>query len=162
MPILCATSATSVRIWNDRLMPKRAGFLAYLSAMNLRQRILFISAAAALVLDFVYVFIQRALTASGALERDVFHTLLVLIAFGGGGLYYSRVSRSDEQSPMQLIGRTVISATIFLLLIGIIQLSVDTQYINVEGLVAPASYSALVMTIIIATLGGICAIIVFT
>ncbi|MFA6235191.1 MAG: PP2C family protein-serine/threonine phosphatase, partial [Bacteroidota bacterium] len=37
-----------------------------------------------------------------------------------------------------------------------------TQYINVEGLVAPASYSALVMTIIIATLGGICAIIVFT
>ncbi|MBE0645605.1 MAG: SpoIIE family protein phosphatase [Bacteroidetes bacterium] len=129
--------------------------------MKLRQRILFFVAAAALLLDFVYVFIQRALTASGALEGDLFHTLLVLIAFGGGGLYYARASMSDDQQPMQLIGRTVVAGAVFLLLIGVIQLSISTKYTSTSGLIAPGSFSVLVTTIIIATVGGISAVVVF-
>ncbi|MFZ1731506.1 MAG: PP2C family protein-serine/threonine phosphatase [Bacteroidota bacterium] len=130
--------------------------------MNLRKRILLIAAVAALVLDFVYVFIQRALTTSGALEGDLFHTLLVLIAFGGGGLYYFRSTMDNDQPPIQLIGRTVIFSTIYLLLIGIIQLSVTTRYVDKGGLIAAASFSTLVTTILIAALGGISAIVVFT
>ncbi len=130
--------------------------------MNIRQRILLIVALTALVLDFVYVFIQRALTTSGALEGDLFHTLLVVLAFGGGGYYYFKATKDNDQPPIQLIGRAVIFATIFLLLIGIVQLSVSTQYINTAGLIAPASFSALVTTILIATFGGISAIVVFT
>ncbi len=129
--------------------------------MNLRQRILFIVAASGFLLDFVYVFIQRALNTSGALEGDLFHTLLMLVAFGGAGLYYTRASESDEQQPMQLIGRTVIAATVFLLLLGIIQLSVSTQFTSRNGLVAPDSFSVLVTTMIIATTGGLSAVVVF-
>jgi sigma-B regulation protein RsbU (phosphoserine phosphatase) len=130
--------------------------------MNIRQRIFLFAAAAALTLDFIYVFILRALTVSGALEGDLLHSILVLVAFGGGGLYYAQATSGDDQQPMQLIGRAVIAATGYLLLIGIIQLSVDRQFLHSDGLIAPASFSALVTTIVIASAGGVCAIVVFT
>ncbi len=129
--------------------------------MKFRQRFILTVAAAALALDFIYVFILRVLTASGALEGDLFHSILVLVAFAGGGFYYTRATSGDDQQPMQLIGRTVIAATGYLLLIGVIQLSVDRQFLHSDGLIAPASSSALVTAIVIAVFGGICAIVVF-
>lgn len=129
--------------------------------MKLRQRIVLLAAAASLALDFVYVFIQRALTTSGALEGDPFHTALVLVAFGGGGWYYYRSSENEDHQPMQLIGRTVLGATVFLLLIGVTQLTVETRFSDTAGLIAPVSFSALVTSAVLSAVGGVCAILVF-
>ena len=129
--------------------------------MNLRQRIIFFAAVAGLALDFVYVFVQRALAASGALEGDVFHTLLVIVAFGGGGWYYSHATSAEDHPPIQLIGRTVIAATVLLLVIGVAQLSVFARFTDTAGLLAPASFSSLVVSVALSATGGICAIVVF-
>lgn len=128
--------------------------------MNLRQRIIFLAAATGLALDFVYVFIQRAFTSSGALEGDLFHTLLLLAGFGGGTWYYVRATSAEDHPPMQLIGRTVIAATALLLLLGVVQLSVQPRFTDTNGVLAPASYSSLVVSVVLSALGGICAIVV--
>ena len=130
--------------------------------MKLRQRILLIAAATALALDTVYVFVQRALATSGALEGDVFHTALVLLAFGGGGWYAYRAGSGDEPRPMQLIGRTVLAATLYLQLIDVVKLTSEPTFSTTEGLVAPGSFSSLAATVVLAAAGGICALIVFT
>ncbi|MBR9975216.1 MAG: SpoIIE family protein phosphatase [Bacteroidetes bacterium] len=130
--------------------------------MKLRQRILLLVAVASLVLDTVYVFVQHAITSSGALEGDLFHTALVLLAFGGGGWYAYRAGDVEEQRPMQLIGRTMLAGTLYLLLIGIVKLTANPSFTEVNGIVAPASFSSLMATIVLAIGSGVCAIVVFT
>ncbi|MDX9758889.1 MAG: SpoIIE family protein phosphatase [Bacteroidota bacterium] len=129
--------------------------------MNFRQRIILLAAAAGLALDFIYVFVQRALATSGALEGDAFHTLLVVVAFGGGGWYYYRATTADDHPPIQLIGRAVIAATALLLMIGVAQLTVEARFTDTAGLLAPTSFSSLVVSAALSAIGGACAMVVF-
>lgn len=129
-----------------------------------------IAAVAALLLDTLYLFIHRALTTSGAIQADVIHTTLMLFAFVGGGIYYYRASMGEEEQPMRLIGRLAIAATVFILIIGVIQLAANTDYtvtihsqVTTDGdILAPSSFAALVIAIVLSVTGGICALLVFS
>ncbi|MBR9978960.1 MAG: SpoIIE family protein phosphatase [Bacteroidetes bacterium] len=138
--------------------------------MNNRQRIFLTVAVSALLLDTLYLFIHRALSASGALQADLLHTTLILFAFAGGGIYYYRASMGEEEQPMRLIGRLVIAATLFMLVIGITQLAATTHFtvtihseVTSDGdVLAPSSFAALVITIVLSVIGGVCALMVFS
>jgi len=132
------------------------------SHMKLRQRIFLITAIAAILLDFLYVIVQRALVPGDGISGDLFHTVLVLIALLAGGMYYFRSTATEERSPVQLIGRTVIAITIYLLIIGIVQLTAITSFNMENGRVIPDTYSTLVTAAVLAAGGGIAALVVFT
>ncbi|MCB2205563.1 SpoIIE family protein phosphatase [bacterium] len=129
--------------------------------MKLKQRIFFLTAAIAFVLDFIYIIVQRTLSSGGAPEGDIFHTFLVLIMLLSLGYAYFRLSSDHENSAVQLIGRTVIAITIYLLIIGIVQLSAMTDFQSIRGVVQPASYSTLVVAAVISGIGAIASVIVF-
>jgi serine phosphatase RsbU (regulator of sigma subunit) len=129
--------------------------------MKLTQRIFFLTAVIAFLLDFVYVIVQRALTSGQGMQGDLFHTLLVLLVFLSAGYAWFRLIGDEERTAVHLIGRTVIAVTVYLLLIGIVQLSAMTAFLSEGGVVRPASYGTLVTAVMISALGGITAIIVF-
>jgi serine phosphatase RsbU (regulator of sigma subunit) len=130
--------------------------------MKLKQRIFFLTAAVAFVLDFIYIIVQRTLTAGEGMQGDLFHSLLVLIYLLSAGYAYYRMSGGEEVSAVQLIGRTVIAITVYLLVIGIVQLSAMTSFRSAEGVISPETYGTLVTATIIAGIGGAVAIVVFT
>ena len=130
--------------------------------MKLRQRIFLITAIAAFLLDFLYVIVQRALVPGDGISGDLFHTALVLIALVTGGLYHFRATADEDRSPVQRIGRTVIAITIYLLIIGIVQLAAITSFSMENGRVMPDSYATLVTAVVLAASGGIAALVVFS
>ena len=131
--------------------------------MKLKQRIFFLTAAVAFVLDFIYIIVQRTLAAGDAMQGDLFHTLLVLVYLLSAGYAYFRMSGGEDVTAMQLIGRTVIAITIYLLVIGIVQLSAMISFKNsAQGVVIPSTYGTLVTATIIAGIGGAVGIVVFT
>ncbi|MBN1446759.1 MAG: SpoIIE family protein phosphatase [Bacteroidetes bacterium] len=129
--------------------------------MKFRQHIILFTAITAFVLDFLYIVIQRVLTQQKGLHGDIVHTVLVLIALGTGGYYHFRATAEEERSPVQLIGRTVIVITVYLLIIGIVQLSAMTKFVVENGRVMPTSNATLVTAIILAACGAIVSIVVF-
>ncbi|MDT8324487.1 MAG: hypothetical protein RRA94_10265, partial [Bacteroidota bacterium] len=130
--------------------------------MKLKQRIFLLTAAVAFVLDFIYIIVQRTLTAGEGMQGDFFHTLLVVVMLSSAGYAYFRMSGGEDISAVQLIGRTVIAITVYLLLIGIVQLSAMTSFLVDNGVVRPATYGTLVTATIIAGLGAAASIVVFT
>lgn len=130
--------------------------------MKLKQRIFLLISLAALGLDFLYILVQRAIASSAGVQGDFFHTLLVLVMLFAGGVYYFRSATADERSAVQMIGRTVIAITVYLLIIGIAQLSAMTDFVVSGGRVSPSSYSTLVSAVLIAAAGGLTGIVVFT
>ncbi|PLX32562.1 MAG: hypothetical protein C0600_02170 [Ignavibacteria bacterium] len=129
--------------------------------MKLKQRIFLLISLAGLGVDFLYILVQRAISSASGIHGDFFHTILVVVMLLSGGVYYFRSSSVEERSAVQMIGRMVIAITIYLLIIGIAQLSAMTDFLMTGGRVAPTSYSTLVSAVIIAAAGGLTAIVVF-
>jgi sigma-B regulation protein RsbU (phosphoserine phosphatase) len=129
--------------------------------MKLRQRIFLLIALISLFLDLVYIVVQRVLAPENGIHGDIFHTVLVLTMLLAGGTYIFRLFTSEERQAVQLIGRTVMAITIYLLIIGIAQLSAMTHFLTTAGRVAPTSFSTLVTTVILASAGGLTGTIVF-
>ena len=129
--------------------------------MILNRKLLLVLSGIALGSDFVYLIARHALTASPA-GADAVHTILLLIGFSALGGYITRVQSKAEQSPVQLIGKAVISAAALVISIGLIRMSSVTNFVPSDQNLLPDGVATLIVSAITGMAAGGMALLLFS
>ncbi len=112
--------------------------------------------------DFFYLVILRSLSGNGAAGGDVPHTILVLIAASTAFMGLARAQGTDEeQKPIQTIWRVMVTVTLSLLLVGLLQLTSLLRFSTTEHVVTPATYASLVASAALAIFLTVGAMLMF-
>ena len=112
--------------------------------MTINRHMYLTAALLAATADFLYLVVLRSLR-SGAAGGDIPHTILVLIAASAAFMWILRSQEiGEEQNPVQAIWRVMVTVTLSLLLVGLLQLTSLLRFDTVDQVISPASYASLV------------------
>jgi len=112
-------------------------------------------------LDVLYVMFLSAFTGEPSPGNDVFHAVLVLTVLTASLLYlHGGIPESDELQPVHSIGRIVIAISLFLLLIGAMQLLEAPAFQQHGNMLEPLSYPSFLASIFLAIAGSTVAILI--
>ncbi|MBI5646988.1 MAG: SpoIIE family protein phosphatase [Ignavibacteriae bacterium] len=126
--------------------------------MTLNRRLLFLLSGVTFAADFVYMIARQALVRSSA-GGDLFHGLLLLAGAGTFAVAWTRRQRDGEPNPVQMIGSTVITATVLLVTLGLFRIGSMISFENMDGRLVPDGITSVIVTLIMGIASGIASIL---
>lgn len=121
--------------------------------MRLERKVLMIIAIVAFAVDFLYLVARNALQEGGGPASDVFHIVLLLVASAALTTHALRARGHAEHNPLRVIGVVVGIATGLLILLGLLQMATNAQFVLGDAGFGPRTVVTVLVAIVLAMAG---------
>lgn len=121
--------------------------------MRLERKVLMIVAIVAFAVDFLYLVARNALRDASGPASDIFHLALLLVGAAALTTHALRARGHAEHNPLRVIGVVVGIATGLLILLGVLQMATNAEFVFTDEAFGPRNVVTVLVAIVLAIAG---------